>query len=95
LGLLGQERKMPAVRDKEVNVLGVTPRAHVLRKFGATRIKWPWKSMVINDYFVIEAYMVEKAKNAVKSFRKKVPGRRFSIRPQEGNIDTYVVRRVA
>lgn len=85
---------MPAVRDQELNVLGITPKAHVLRKCGKERIRWPFKAMVLNDFFVVELDMVPKVKNALKSFNKRIANRRFSVRPQAGSDTTYVVRRV-
>lgn len=86
---------MPRVLDVEVRMLGITPRAHVLRPRGLGSIRWPFKAMVIGDYFIVDRSLAEKAKNALKSFKRRVPGRRFSIRPQTIEGQVFVVRRVA
>ena len=85
---------MPLVLDKEVTLVGIMPKKHVLRHAGL-RIKWPFKAMLFGDYFEVDRSLAEKAKNAMKSFNKRVVSRRFSIRPQTVEGQVYVVRRVA
>lgn len=85
---------MPRVLDVEVKMLGITPKQHPVRRAG-TRIKWPFKAMIYGDYFVVDRSLADKAKNAMKSFNKRVPARRFSIRPQTVEGQLFIVRRVA
>lgn len=85
---------MPRVLDEEVRMLGITPKQHAVRRAGS-RIKWPFKAMIYGDYFVIDRSLSEKAKNAMKSFNKRTPARRFSIRPQTVEGQVFIVRRVA
>jgi hypothetical protein len=85
---------MPLVLDKEVSLLGITPKQHPVRNAGS-RIRWPFKAMLYGDYFVIDRTLAEKAKNASKSFAKRVEARKFSIRPKDTEGQQYIVRRVA
>lgn len=85
---------MPKIIDATVPS-GITAREHPVRKFGLNRIKWPFKAMVINDFCVIEAHDAVRAKNALKSFYKRFPGRRFSNRPTQIGATVHVIRRVS
>lgn len=84
---------MPVVFDEEVRTLGITPKEHPLRRAGS-RIKWPFKALIIGDYFVVDRSLAEKAKNAMKSFNRRIPTRRFSIRPKTIEGQVFIVRRV-
>jgi hypothetical protein len=95
LGLKTREIDMPLVRDQELEIMGIEPRAHVVRRYGQSRVRWPFKAMVVNDFFTLDLETLDKAKNALKSFNRRYPHRRFSVRPQQGNVDVYVVRRVS
>lgn len=85
---------MPLVLDKEVTMPGIRPKAHAVR-MGGSRIKWPFKAMIVGDYFLVDRSLADKAKNAMKAFNKRTPSRRFSIRPQMIDGQYYVVRRVS
>lgn len=85
---------MPRIFDEEV-ASGIAAREHPVRKFGLNRIKWPFKAMIVNDFCVIEAHDAVRAKNALKSFYKRFPGRRFSSRPTQPGATIHVIRRVS
>ena len=85
---------MPRIFDEEVPS-GIAAREHPVRKFGLNRIKWPFKGMVINDFCVIDSEDAWRAKNALKSFYRRFPGRRFSSRPTQPGATVHVIRRVS
>lgn len=85
---------MPRVLDVEVRTMGITPKQHPVRNAGS-RLKWPFKAMIYGDYFVIDRSLSDKAKNAMKAFKRAKPERRFSIRPKTVEGQLFIVRRVA
>lgn len=84
---------MPRVLDVEVKTMGITPKEHPVRRAGS-RIRWPFKAMITGDYFVIDRSLAEKAKNAMKAFKKRQSNRWFSIRPKTIEGQVFIVRRV-
>lgn len=84
---------MPRIFDTEVPS-GITAREHPVRKFGMNRIKWPFKNMVVNDYCLVDAVDAQRARNALKSFYRRFPARRFSNRPLEEGSNSHIIRRV-
>lgn len=85
---------MPAI-DVEVPLPGITPRKHVVRYHQVSRrAKYPFKGMIINDYFVVATDKEAKAvRDALKSFYRRIPQRRFSVR-QNATGELWICRRV-
>ncbi len=85
---------MPSI-DIEVPLVGITPRKHVVRKNQVSgRSKYPFKGMIRNDYFTVENEGEARAvREALKSFYRRIPERRFTVRQNaEGNL--WICRRV-
>ncbi len=83
-------------KDEEVKLQGRIPQEHkVIYKAKSGRAKYPFKSMVIGDYFLIEE--VEGAlatRSALKSFYNRFKNRRFTVRMKIENDNVWVCRRV-
>jgi hypothetical protein len=86
---------MSRARDEEVTTPGIQPREHQIRMYGSNgRKKYPFKAMLVGDYFVItDPKQVESVRACLRSFYKTAPGRRFTVRQRE--IQVWVCRRVA
>jgi hypothetical protein len=84
---------MPA-KDVEVVGTGIAVREHYVRRNILTgRASWPFKYMVLGDFIVLMAQSdAQAARDAVKSFSRRYPEKRFSVR-QRANGD-WVCRRV-
>jgi hypothetical protein len=85
---------MPAI-DVEVPLVGITPRKHVVsRNQISKRAKYPFKGMIINDYFTVENEKEARSvREALKSFYRRIPHRRFTVR-QNATGDLWICRRV-
>jgi len=91
---------MGRANDVEVRSPGIAPKEHPLRKNPLTgRRKYPFKAMIVGDYFCIENEEDAKAvRNSLKTFYKKVKEdkkiRKFTVRPKKCGIEFWICRRV-
>jgi len=91
---------MGRANDVEVRSPGIAPKEHPLRKNQLTgRRKYPFKAMIVGDYFCIENEEDAKAvRNSLKTFYKKVKEdkkiRKFTVRPKKCGIEFWICRRV-
>lgn len=86
---------MPRHYDKEVMGPGIASREHTVGRSLGGRARYPFKALVVNDYFLV--YSAEKAtkvRNALKSFKRRFPTRAFTVRPMPTHYNVWVVRRV-
>jgi hypothetical protein len=86
---------MPS-KDEEVKLTGITPRQHVVRHSINGRAKYPFKAMIIGDYFTVSS--AEEAINirgALKSFYRRIENRRFTVRQPIENDYIWICRRVS
>ena len=87
---------MPRHFDKEVQGPGIASREHVLGRSPGGRARYPFKALVVNDYFLVHsAEQATKVRNALKSFNRRYPNRVFSVRPMPTNYSVWVARRIA
>jgi hypothetical protein len=94
LWVLKRRVEMPA-RDEVVGLVGITQREHFMRRSSTSgRIRYPFKNMIRGDYFVVELEKeAQGVRNALKSFYKRYPTRRFTVRQGEEDW-IWIVRRV-
>jgi len=53
----------------------------------AGRNKFPFRKMLIGDYFVMETLTeARQARCALQSFYKRIPGRRFMVRQKDDGV---------
>lgn len=86
---------MPS-KDEEVKLTGITPRQHLVRHSINGRAKYPFKAMIIGDYFTVSS--AEEAINirgALKSFYRRIENRRFTVRQPIENDYIWICRRVS
>lgn len=89
---------MPA-RDVEITVPGIKPREHIVRRSSASgRAKYPFKAMIVGDYFTVHTERDALAvRDAIKSRTKRgtlgPAGARYTVRQRE--IGEWICRRVA
>ena len=89
---------MSRLRDVEVRLPGITPRAHFIRKNSLTgRRKYPFKAMIIGDYFILDNSLDAQAtRNSLKTFYRNMVKMRkvrvFTVRPN--GQGKWVCRRV-
>lgn len=75
--------------------VGIKAKKHSVRFTPAGRTRYPFKAMIINDYFTLESgTAVVAVRNALKSFYKRVPNRKFTVRQPAGVDGLWIVRRV-
>ena len=88
---------MPKIKDFEVRLPGITPRAHALRKNQFTgRRKFPFKAMIIGDFIIIENQEDAVAvRNGLKTFYRAMLKQRkirvFTVRPND--LGQWICRR--
>lgn len=83
-------------RDEEVDNHDplIAAREHSLRKTATGRYKYPFKAMLVNDYFrVFSAGESVLVRSALQSFYSRTPTRRFSVRQRDDG--EWICRRVA
>jgi len=91
---------MGRANDVEVRSPGITPKEHPLRKNPLTgRRKYPFKAMIVGDYFCIENQVDAKAaRNSLKTFYKKLKegGKKwkFTVRPKKCGVGFWICRRI-
>jgi hypothetical protein len=85
------------LKDEEVRLTGITPRKHVIRYNGVSgRAKYPFKGMIIGDYIESHSlYEVINLRHALKSFYKRIKGRRFTVRQKMEDDSIWICRRVS
>jgi len=83
------------VRDVVVSLPGITQKQHHVRRSSTgIRKKYPFKGMIRGDYFLVESQTeVLTVRSALKSFYKRYPTRRFTVR-QGLDDGLWVVRRI-
>jgi hypothetical protein len=83
------------VRDEVVGLVGITQRQHYMRRSSTSkRIRYPFKAMIRGDYFLCESPLeVENIRSALKSFYRRYPTRRFTVRQGEED-GLWIIRRV-
>jgi hypothetical protein len=88
---------MSRVRDEERPFYkDIKPRKHVLSQTPAGRFRYPFRRMIVNDYFVIESWnMALAVRNALKSLYRRKPSLKFTVRQASGIDGVWIVRRVA
>ena len=84
-------------KDVEVRMTGITPRKHVLRyNSSGNRIRYPFKAMIIGDYIEIHSMTETLAiRNGLKSFYRRIGGRRFTVRQIMEDDSVWICRRVS
>ena len=72
----------------------IRPRRHVVRYNITTgRARYPFKAMVIGDFFLLDSHdHAVAARNALKTFYRRYSGRKFVIR-QEDATGYWICRR--
>jgi hypothetical protein len=74
----------------------IQPRKHVVSFSSNGRSRYPFKRMIVNDYFLARSMTeAEMARNAAKSFCRRHPGKHFTIRQMRDVDGLWVIRRVA
>lgn len=74
----------------------IKPRRHGLSLTPAGRTRYPFKKMIINDFFVIESLSsVTLVRSAIQSFHRRYPERGFTVRQPLGVDGVWIVRRTA
>lgn len=83
------------MRDEVVGLVGITQRQHFIRRSStSSRVRYPFKAMIRGDYFLIELPSeAMRVRDALKSFYKRYPTRRFTVRQGEED-GLWIVRRV-
>ena len=85
------------LKDVEVRLTGITPRKHVIRyNLSSGRARYPFKAMIIGDY--IESHSLYEAINirhGLKSFYRRIGGRRFTVRQTMEDDSIWICRRVS
>jgi hypothetical protein len=86
---------MSRAKDVEIRTPGVEPREHFVRAYGTNgKRKYPFKAMIVGDYFRIETpKQVLSVRACLRAFYKTSPGRRFTVRQREEGV--WVCRRSA
>jgi hypothetical protein len=85
-----------AARDEEVRLLGITPKEHIIRySVTSGRAKYPFKAMIKGDYILAHSHTQALAiRYALKSFYRRITGRKFTVRLKADDDNTWVCRRV-
>jgi hypothetical protein len=85
---------MPA-RDEVVGLVGITQKQHFMRRSSTSRrIRYPFKAMIRGDYFLVESMRESLGvRSALKSFYRRYPTRRFTVRQGEED-GLWIVRRI-
>lgn len=74
----------------------IKPRKHTLSRTPAGRVRYPFRRMIINDYFVLESWnMALAVRSALKSLYRRKPDVKFTVRQAAGIDGLWIVRRVA
>jgi hypothetical protein len=83
------------LKDEVVGLPGITQKQHFMRRSSTSnRIRYPFKAMIRGDYFLVELEREAMGvRNALKSFYKRYPNRRFTVRQGEEDW-IWIVRRV-
>jgi hypothetical protein len=94
--LVYEEKVIMPSKDEEVKLTGITPRKHAVRHSGNGRAKYPFKAMIIGDYFTVgtEAEAIN-IRGALKSFYRRIENRRFTVRQPIDNDYIWICRRVS
>lgn len=84
-------------RDSECPLYeGIKARKHILGMTTSGRYRYPFKRMIVNDYFVVDSWnAAQTVRNALKSLYKRKPNIRFAVRQAAGIDGIWIVRRVA
>lgn len=87
---------MSRAKDEEVRLPGIVPREHLMRTYGWNgRKKYPFKGMIIGDYFKIhDRERALSVRASIRSFRRRYPAREFTVRQVQGQ-EYWICRRVA
>lgn len=82
--------------DEEIPLHGgIKPRRHTVGMTVNGRMRYPFKAMIVNDYFVVESTTAAIAvRNALKSFYRRMPTRQFTVRQKQDVDGLWIVRRV-
>jgi hypothetical protein len=91
-----KEKDMGRERDKECpSYEGIKARKHALETTSSGRFRYPFKRMIINDYFVVDSWnMAQTVRDALKSLYKRKPSLKFSVRQAAGIDGVWIVRRI-
>lgn len=84
------------MRDEEVQNPDsfIVAKEHPVRKTVTGRNKYPFKGMLVGDYFrVFSAGESILVRSALQSFYSRIPARRFTVRQREDG--EWICRRVA
>lgn len=86
---------MSKAKDEEVVAPGVVPRERFTRPYGTMgKKKYPFSGMLVGDYLLLDTWSEAVAvRAALRSFYKRNPGRRFTVRQSEEK-ECWVCRRV-
>lgn len=83
------------LKDVPLSLPGVQSREHAVRRNVLSgRTRYPFKFMLLNDYFVLTTlHDAEATRNALKSFNRRDSAKRFTVRQRhEGE---WICRRIA
>lgn len=88
---------MSRARDEECPLYeGIKARKHALGTAPSGRFRYPFKQMIVNDYFVVNSWgMAQTVRDALKSLYKRQSNLRFTVRQAAGIDGVWIVRRIA
>ena len=77
------------LRDKEIKNPDpiIKAREFHVRYTLSGRNKFPFRKMLIGDYFVMESQIqADQTRRALQSFYRREPGRKFTVRQKEDGV---------
>jgi hypothetical protein len=84
-----KDEECPRFRD-------IKPRQHTVSFTASGRYRYPFKRMIVNDYFLARSMTeAEMARNAAKGFCRRNPEKQFTVRQMRDVDGLWVIRRVA
>lgn len=84
---------MSKAKDIEVRLPGIVPREHTLQLTLTGRRRYPFKAMIVGDFFKVHSWTDAVAvRSALRSFYNRITGRRFTVRQRD--CGEWVCRRI-
>ena len=87
---------MPRLYDEPCSTEGITPRKHTMRRLSSGTLKYPFKAMIVGDYFLIETGDdAQLVGSAARKYGYRYTPRKFTVRPASDGTPYWVCRRIA
>ncbi len=86
------------LKDQEAPRLdGIVARKHSVRYTRTQRTSYPFRAMLVNDYFVVQSLTASiNARDAAKTYCRRHGGnKKFSVRQMKEFDGVWIVRRIA